>query len=246
MKIIESIILGIVQGLTEFLPVSSSGHLVLVKEIFGVVTQGLLFETFLHAGTLLAILVYFWKDILKISKKTMTFIIIGTIPAGIVGYFFSSQIEVLFSSVKLVGVSLIITGMLNLFVDKAKIRKGDANLNNKKSFVVGMAQAFAIIPGISRSGSTIFAGSVCGIGKKEIAKFSFLLSVPAVLGANALEIINYSDSLKINLFNYTLGFLFAFVSGLFAIKLVFKFLEKRKFKYFAYYCFLMGLFVLLN
>jgi len=245
MNIFESIILGTVQGFTEFLPVSSSGHLVLVKQIFGVVTKGLLFETFLHAGTLLAILVYFWRDILKISKKTMILIIIGTLPAGVVGYFFSSQIEVLFSSVKLVGISLIITGILNMFVDKAKVKKGDINLNSKKSFVVGLAQAFAIIPGISRSGSTIFAGSMLGVGKKEIAKFSFLLSVPAVLGANALEIVNYSDSLRVDFVEYFFGFLFAFFSGLFAIRLVFKFLEEGKFKYFSYYCLLVGLFALL-
>jgi len=243
MNIFESIILGIVQGLTEFLPVSSSGHLVLVKEILGVVTPGLLFEVVLHAGTLLAILVYFFKEICKLDKKTVSYILIGTVPAGFVGYLFSSQIENLFSSVKLVGISLIITGLINLFVDR--INKKKTNLTGKKSFVVGMAQAFAIIPGISRSGSTIFAGSMLGVERKEIAKFSFLLSVPAVLGANLLEIFQFSESLKIDLFSYTTGFLFSFISGFFAIRLVFKLLEEKKFKYFAYYCFFVGMVAIL-
>ena len=243
MKIFESVILGIVQGLTEFLPVSSSGHLVLVKEFLGVITPGLVFEVFLHAGTLLAILVYFWKDILSIKRKTIFLIAIGTLPAGVVGYLFSSQIETLFSSVKIVGVALIVTGILNIFVDK--VGKTKKSLDVNKSFAIGLAQAFAIIPGISRSGSTIFAGSVLGIEKREIAKFSFLLSVPAVFGANVLEIVNYSQSFSMDFSKYAIGFVFAFVSGLLAIKLVFKFLEEGKFKYFSYYCFIVGLITLI-
>jgi len=242
MNTFQASFLGLVQGLTEFLPISSSGHLVLVKQLLNISTPGVLFEVVLHAGTLLAIVVYFWKEIITIKRKTVYLIAFGTIPAVVIGYVFSSQIEMIFESVKLVGIALIITGLVNLFVDRLSSKK--KNVNYKESFVVGLAQAIAIIPGISRSGSTIFAGSVLGVNKKKIAQFSFLLSVPAVLGANVLEMMNYSDSFKLDIAPYVIGFVLAFISGFLAIKMVFRFLEKGRFKVFAYYCFIVGLLAL--
>lgn len=239
MDLIKSALFGIIQGLTEFLPVSSSGHLVLAKKILNLETPGVLFESILHAGTLLAIFFYFLKDILKIKRKTIYLILTGTIPAAFVGYVFSSQIEKIFNSTFLVGVALLLTGVLNFLVDKITAQKN--NINYKKSFIIGIFQAIAIIPGVSRSGSTIFAGTKLGISKKDAAKFSFLLSVPAVLGANILEISNYANNNLVNKWQYLTGFIFAFVSGLLAIKLVFRFLEKGRFKYFGFYCFLIGI-----
>lgn len=243
MDLIKPSIFGIVQGLTEFLPVSSSGHLVLFKKILKLQTPGILFESVLHAGTLLAIVVYFFKDIINIKAKTIYLILIGTIPAAVVGYLFSSQIESIFNSTLLVGAALIITGVLNLLVDKTPSQKNKVNL--KESFIIGISQAIAIIPGISRSGSTIFTGTKLSINKKNAARFSFLLSIPAVLGANIIEILNHANNNSVDKGQYLIGFIFAFFSGIFAIKLVFKFLEKGRFKYFGYYCFLIGVLCLI-
>lgn len=240
----SSLFLGIIQGLTEFLPVSSSGHLVILQSIIPSFSQpGVLFDVILHAGTLLAVLVYFVKDILAMKLKYLVLIIIGTIPAALFGYFFQDFLESLFSSVKVVGVALIATSIMNFYTDKIKGVKEKISLYD--AFTIGTAQALAIIPGISRSGSTIFAGSTLGIKKTQAAKFSFLLSVPAVFGANLLQFAEYgrSEVLKIDL--YFFGFLGAFVAGLVAINLVFKLLKRGNFKIFAYYCLILGVVALL-
>lgn len=240
MDVITASILGIVQGLTEFLPVSSSGHLVLGGHLLTNYRQpGVFFEALLHAGTLLAILFYFKKDIIKLDRKYIFFLIVGSIPAAVFGYLFNPFFERLFENPRLVGFALLLTGVFNLMTDK-KVKKED-KLNLKKSTIVGFFQALAIIPGISRSGSTIFAGTRAGMKKQEAAKFSFLLSVPAVVGANILQFAKYGGSLKGNLLSYLAGFVFSFIAGFFAIKVVLKSLRERKFKYFAYYCFLVGI-----
>lgn len=241
MDYLSSILLGIVQGFTEFLPVSSSGHLVLVKSFLPFLTfPGVILETVLHMGTLFAILYFFRKEILSIKLNFLKIIIIGTIPAGIVGVLFSNSIELLFNSTRLVGYALLLTGLFNLLVDKIKTSKDEISV--KDSLVIGVAQAFAIIPGISRSGSTIFWGVMKGIDRKKAASYSFLLSVPAVFGANILEFLKFRGSLGgLDFPALSLGFVAAFVSGVFAIKIVISWLEEGKFKYFAYYCFLIGL-----
>lgn len=244
MNLFTSAVLGVLQGLTEFLPVSSSGHLVLVQSLIpNFSQQGVLYDVFLHLGTLLAVLIFFRKLIFKMTLKYLLFLLLATIPAALVGYFLRSPLETLFTNVKLVGLALMITGVLNLLTDEIKIQT--QKLSFKNAFITGIFQAIAIIPGISRSGSTIFAATAQGIKREKAAEFSFLLSVPAVIGANILEATRYNIFSINNLPLYLIGFVFAFFSGILAIYLVFKFLNTRRFKIFAFYCFVLGAIVLL-
>lgn len=240
MNNLTALLLGFVQGLTEFLPVSSSGHLVIIQSIIpGFSQPGVLFDTLLHFGTLFAVIIYFRKKLLSyINIKFITLLVVGSIPAVLVGFLFKDQIDVLFGSVKVVGYSLLVTGVFNLLTDKFKT-KGDS-ITNRNALVTGLAQAVAIIPGISRSGSTIFALVAQGINKKRAAEFSFLLSIPAILGANILEIYKNGFLGIGNLLSYTLGFISSFVFGLLSIIFIFKIISKGKFEYFAYYCFFLG------
>ncbi len=239
MSYISSILLGILQGLTEFFPVSSSGHLVIAQSLIpGFNQPGVLFDVVLHAGTLLAIVVRFRRTILAITKNYLLLILIGTIPAVIVGLFFQSAIEKFFDSIYLVGVALLITGLMNLLTNKTQSIKGKFNKVN--AFRVGLAQALAIIPGISRSGSTIFAGTRLGLEKKKAAEFSFLLSIPAVLGANVLQFITHAQGSDQNVIFYLAGFLAAFLSGCLAINIVLRVLLSKKFIYFGIYCLSLG------
>jgi len=242
-NLISSIFLGILQGLTEFLPVSSSGHLVIVQNLIPGFTQdGVLFDVFLHAGTVLAVLYYFRKTLLKLTPKYLFLLLIGTIPAGLVGVFLGSSIENLFNGVYIVGFALLFTAVLNFLTDRAKT--GSKEISIKKTILIGMAQALAIIPGISRSGSTIFAGTSLGIKRKEAAQFSFLLSVPAIVGANAIQFLKYGSEVTGNILFYSVGFIAAFISGVIAINFVLKFLLAGRFKLFAYYCVVLGVLVL--
>jgi undecaprenyl-diphosphatase len=242
-NLIYSIFLGILQGFTEFLPISSSGHLVIAQNLIpGFTQEGILFDVILHAGTVLAVLYYFRKILLKLESKYLLLLLAGTIPAGLIGVLFSSSIEKLFNGVSLVGFALLFTGILNFFTDKTKGRSKEISM--KKSVLIGMAQAMAIIPGISRSGSTIFVGTSLGIKKKEAAQFSFLLSVPAIVGANAVQFLKYGFGGTENIIFYIVGFIAAFISGVVAIKFVLKFLLGGKFKLFAYYCIALGILVL--
>ena len=245
MNSLHALILGILQGLTEFLPVSSSGHLVIFQSTIPNFSQpGIFFDVFVHLGTLLAVFIFFWKKIVKIQKEYLLHIAVASLPAVIVGLLFSRQIESLFLNVKIVGVALIITGVLNFFTDKIQIKK-ENTIGLSNAFVIGLFQAFAIIPGISRSGSTIFAGVWRKIDKAKAAQFSFLLSLPAVFGASLLETIKYYDAFTFNYSFYLIGFVSALFSGYFALSMVFKIIKKGKFEYFAYYCFIVGLTTLL-
>jgi undecaprenyl-diphosphatase len=239
------ILLGVVQGLAEFLPISSSGHLVILQSLLpGFKQPGILFDVILHFGTLLAVLLYFRKKLLSyLNIKYLLLLVIGTLPAVVVGLLFKDQVEMLFKSVKLVGGALLVTGVFNLMTDRFKISKDQ--LSNGNALVVGLMQAFAIIPGVSRSGSTIFASSWQGVNKKVGAEFSFLLSIPAVLGANILEIMSNGSAFEGSLTLYLAGFITALISGYLAINLVFKIISLKKFEYFAYYCFLLGIVTIL-
>ncbi|MBU0998385.1 undecaprenyl-diphosphate phosphatase [Patescibacteria group bacterium] len=243
MDYIWSLVLGVLQGFTEFLPISSSGHLVLVQSLIPSFRQpGVLFDVCLHFGTLFAVLFFFRKKLFKLSFKYILYIVVATIPAVIVGYILKDSISSLFSSVGIVGVALVITGLLNFLTSKQK--EEEKSLDYKKSLFIGLMQAFAIVPGISRSGSTIFAGTKSGLSSKDAAEFSFLMSVPAIIGANILEVYsNWGES--INYITYFIGFLAAFISGVLAIKIVLKFLEDKKFKVFAFYCLVLGIITLL-
>lgn len=244
MNLFFAIFLGIIQGLTEFLPVSSSGHLVLFQKLIpGFSQPGILFDVILHFGTLAAVLYFFRKVIVSLSQKYIIFLIVGTIPAVVAGLIFREQFELMFLQANYLGLEFIITGIINIIVDYPQKKKSELKMNN--SFWVGVAQAIAIIPGISRSGATIFAAVRQGIDRKKAAEFSFILSVPAILGANILELKSHGFESVGNLLPiYFIGFLAAFITGFLSIGIVIKLLERSKFKYFGYYCLVLGLLVI--
>jgi undecaprenyl-diphosphatase len=241
MNILTSLLLGIVQGLTEFLPISSSGHLVIVQQSLDSFHQpGILFDVVLHAGTLLAVVVFYWTVLLKMSREYITALLIASIPVFLVGLAINSRVEMMFNSVRLVGFALMVTGIINYLTDKRGFTFSAKPYKWYLAIVIGLAQTLAIIPGISRSGSTIFAGSKMGLSKEKAAEFSFLLSIPAILGANIFEILKLNTYDDIGFINYFVGFFTAFVFGYLSIKLVLKALSRSQFIYFAIYCLVLG------
>ncbi|WP_034041913.1 undecaprenyl-diphosphate phosphatase [Wocania ichthyoenteri] len=255
MNIIDSIILGIIQGLTEFLPVSSSGHLELGKAILGddsVPEESLLFTVVLHFATALSTMVVFRKDILDILKGILKFkwdedlqfvskIAISMIPAAIIGYSYESQFAELFgSNIKLVGFMLIITALLLYLADKAKDTNKKVTFQN--AFIIGVAQAIAMLPGISRSGATISTSVLLGNDKTKAARFSFLMVVPLIFGKIAKDVFSGDISMEShNITSLTVGFLAAFVAGLFACTWMIALVKKSKLTYFAIYCAIVGI-----
>ena len=255
MEIIKSFILGIVQGLTEFLPVSSSGHIEIFKEILNFsydLENGLFFTLILHLATAMSTLIYFWVDVKKIIyslfklKKDENFnfslmIIISMIPAGLVGFFFENKINQLFNgNLLLVGSMLIITSILLFVSDKINNLKKELTVMN--AFVIGIAQALAILPGISRSGSTIATSLFLGINRDLAAKFSFLMVIPIIVGSS-LKMIIYDNLVfeEVIVINYIVGFLSALISGYYACKWMILLVRKSKLFYFSIYCLIVGL-----
>lgn len=255
MDIIDSIILGIIQGLTEFLPVSSSGHLEIGKAILGdnsVPEESLLFTVVLHFATALSTMVVFRKDILHLIKGALKFkwnddlqfiskIAVSMIPAVIVGLFFEEQLEALFgSNILLVGCMLIVTAVLLFLADKAK--DTDKKVSFKNAFVIGISQAIAMLPGISRSGATISTSVLLGNDKTKAARFSFLMVVPLIFGKIAKDVL--SGDLTYDSGNFTslsIGFVAAFIAGLFACTWMISLVKKSKLSYFAIYCTIVGI-----
>ncbi|PKG50111.1 undecaprenyl-diphosphate phosphatase [Olleya sp. 1-3] len=254
MDILDSIILGIIQGLTEFLPVSSSGHLEIGKAILGdtsIPEESLLFTVILHFATALSTIVIFRKDILEIIKgflsfkwnddtKFVTKIVISMIPAALVGLFFEEQLEQLFGgNILLVGCMLIVTAVLLFFADKAK--NTNKNVSFKNAFIIGVSQAIAMLPGISRSGATISTSVLLGNDKTKAARFSFLMVVPLIFGKIAKDILggdlNFENQ---NITALSAGFIAAFVAGLFACTWMISLVKKSKLSYFAVYCAIVG------
>ncbi len=252
MSFIEAIILGIVQGFTEFLPISSSGHLVLGQHFLGINIPGNVFEIVVHVGTLFSILVVFWKDLFQIlislkEKKTQIFIltiILGTIPAVLVGFFLKDHIEKAFDSIQVVSTALLFTGILLISTKWTTVRKDKISVLH--GVWIGVAQAFAIIPGISRSGSTIGMGLILGLNPKQTAKFSFILAIPALIGSGLLTVLDTVQSSE-SLLPYsviTAGFISSFLMGWISLKWLIHLLQKGKFYWFGVYCFLIGLIAL--
>lgn len=255
MDIIDAIILGIIQGLTEFLPVSSSGHLELGKAILGDSTlpeESLLFTVVLHFATALSTIVVFRKDIFDILKGLFLFkwndemqfsvkIIISMIPAVIIGLFFEEQLESLFGgNILLVGMMLIITALLLWLADKAKDTQKPVSYSN--AFTIGIAQAIAMLPGISRSGATISTSVLLGNDKSRAARFSFLMVVPLIFGKIAKDLL--SGEITTESGNFTalsIGFVAAFISGLIACTWMIKLVKKSKLSWFAIYCLIVGI-----
>ena len=248
----NAIFLGIVQGLTEWLPISSSGHLVIVQQTLNL-NVPLLFDVMLHFGTLLAVFVVFWKDIFKIFKslfsldfksengKIVKFIIIGTIPVALLGFFLHDIFESFFSNLFSVGIALIITGIILLLTKKCRGRK---KLNSSDSLLIGIAQAIALMPGISRSGITISTGLLRGIDKEKIYRFSFLLSIPAIIGANLLELSKQVIT-EIEKIPYIIGTIIAAIMGYLSLRFLFRILKGGKFYYFSFYCLILGILILI-
>ncbi|WP_397364454.1 undecaprenyl-diphosphate phosphatase [Olleya sp. R77988] len=262
MDILDSIILGIVQGLTEFLPVSSSGHLELGKAILGdnsIPKESMLFTVVLHFATALSTIVIFRKDILEIIKGFLTFkwnddtkfvtkIVLSMVPAALVGLYFEEELEQLFGgSILLVGCMLIVTAILLYFADKAK--STGKNVTFKDAFIIGVSQAIAILPGISRSGATISTSVLLGNDKTKAARFSFLMVVPLIFGKIAKDILDIigkdqieKDALfeSLNITALSAGFIAAFIAGLFACTWMISLVKKSKLSYFAIYCAIVG------
>lgn len=254
MSVFEAFILGIIQGLTEFLPVSSSGHLELAKALFGseaLPKESLLITVVLHFATALSTLVLFRKDILSIVKKTLSgepeariftlSIILSMIPAAFIGFFFEEVIDSLFSgNLLLVGSMLLLTALLLVIADRSSATKKQLNL--KSAFIIGISQAIAILPGISRSGATISTSVLLGLDKTEAARFSFLMVVPLIFGKIAKDLLS-GDLFETQtpLFTLLIGFIAAFLSGILACKWMIALVRKSKLTYFALYCALAGI-----
>ena len=254
MDFVDAIILGIIQGLTEFLPVSSSGHLEIAKAILGddsLPKDSLLFTVILHFATALSTIVVFRKDIGEILKGLFQFkwnkelqfslkIILSMIPATFIGLFFEEELEQLFGgNVLFVGAMLIVTAVLLLLADLSKRTLKNVSFSN--ALVIGIAQAIAMLPGISRSGATISTSVMLGNDKSKAARFSFLMVVPLILGKVAKDILGGEISVESsNFMPLSIGFLAAFFSGLFACQLMIKLVKKSKLKYFSIYCAVVG------
>lgn len=258
MSFIEALILGIIQGLTEFLPVSSSGHIELGKAILNVKPKDpLLFSIVVHGATALSTVVVFWKVIWELLKDIFKFewnesmqyvakIALSMIPVGIVGVFFEDQIEALFEGqILLVGIMLWVTGLLLFLTTRAKEQTGDVSF--PKSIIIGLAQAIAILPGISRSGATIGTALLLGVDRSAAARFSFLMVLPPILGATLLKVKKYLDASAevaatsdISTMTLVVGFMAAFITGLAACTWMINIVRKGKLIYFAIYCAIVG------
>ncbi len=282
MSILESILLGIVQGVTEFLPVSSSGHLAILQNIFHVETNGsMLFDIMLHLGTLAAVFIVYHKDIwnmikefflmvgdmfsnlytlilnkihktsLKYKKiiansyrKFVVLILVSTVPTGVIGVLGKDVVEGASNTLLIPGICLLITGVLLLMAElKKEGNKTPKTVSYRDGLVIGTAQGLATLPGLSRSGTTIAACLFCGLDRKFAVKYSFILSIPAILGAAVLEVKDVIaepiETAQIGV--YAVGMVFAGVVGYICIKTMLVIVRRKKFKYFAYYCFIVGI-----
>ncbi len=266
LDVVSAIILGAVQGLSEFLPISSSGHLAIVPHLLGVQT-GLAFDTVLHIGTLVAIFIFFWHDIINIIKgfilslldlteswtlfvneirakpykRLPWLLIIATIPVAILGVLLEDPIDEIFRGTIYVGIFLIITGFILYFSERGP--SGDVtskDMTFRQTILVGIAQGLALFPGISRSGSTIAAGLFVGLNREYAARFSFLLSIPAVIGAGVLEAGDIT-TIDISTSVMLAGLISSIVFGYFAIRLLIKIIEDWSLNIFAYYCWIVGI-----
>lgn len=255
MTIIQAIVLGIIQGITEFLPISSSGHLVLLQKFWDIKENILTFDIALHFATLLVIIVVMRKNILELLRKpickTTGLLLIATIPVGLIGFLFNDFIEDLFKTGNFLGYAFIFTGIIIYLSEKIKRKeKIIKEMNIFDSIIIGIAQALAVIPGVSRSGMTISAGLFRGIKKEQAIQFSFLLTIPAILGASLKDIIDITvkSSIEVSL-DFTLilfGMFAAFISGYFAIKFMLGFFTRVKLKGFSYYLITLGMIVLID
>ncbi|MFT5697615.1 MAG: undecaprenyl-diphosphatase [Desulforhopalus sp.] len=254
LELLKAMILGIVQGLTEFLPVSSSGHLVIGSELLNFQEQGVVFDVCLHLGTLVSVIVVFRTEILAMIKAPFQYfsgnsdkevrrfffwdiyVILATLPAVFVGLFFKSYVDAFFGSTLIAYYMLIVTGSIMVLAQYVPER--DQAMNWWRSILVGCAQALAIMPGLSRSGSTIFVGMLLGVPRETIARFSFIMSIPAIVGAAVLQMGDLfhnppSSDMALSL---VVGTVMSACAGYFAIKLLLDIIRKNRLQLFGYYC----------
>ncbi len=259
MSIVQAIILGIVQGATEFIPVSSSGHLVLVPWLLGWQPAGLAFTVVVHVGTAIGVLLFFWREWLAMLKgifvwlrkrevnadlKLLGLLILGTLPAALIGVFFQSFVENLFNDPILVAVMLITTGAILVAGERlGKPERPMGALTWVDGLLIGLAQMIAIVPGISRSGSTITAGLLRKVQRDDAARFSFLLSTPIIIGSGAIEVLDLAKAglgaAQVEVL--VLGFLAAFITAFFVIRWLLTYLRSHSTNIFAAYCAVAGL-----
>ncbi len=255
MTTLQAIILGLVQGLTEFLPVSSSGHLMLASEILNTdlsAADDLTFSLTLHAATVLSTIVVLWREVWRIVKGAFTFsgkindeqayvlkIVISMIPVGIVGFCFKDYLEVAFSSVLVVGIMLLVTAILLTFAYRAKPRQ-KSEISYRDAFIIGLSQACATMPGLSRSGTTIATGLLLGNKKESVAQFSFLMVLPPILGNALLDVLKGEFGGGVEVLPLVAGFLTAFITGCLACKFMIEIVKRGKLIWFALYCALAG------
>ena len=269
MTYLQAIILGLVQGLAEFLPISSSGHLAILENFFGIKENMLFFAVMLHFGTLLAVFAAFWKDIWELLKELVltikdligrkglrlderpvrklgVMIIVACIPTAVMGFAFGDVFEGLYSKPIAIAIMFVITGILLILAETyGGGNRTIENLNYRNSLFIGLVQGIAIIPGISRSGSTLFSSLLCKLDRDFAVKFVFLISIPTILGSVILEL---PDGIKEGVSGsdwgpVIVGVIVSFISGLFAVKVMLKVVKNRKLKYFSYYLFVLAVIV---
>lgn len=253
MNNIQAIILGFIQGLTEFLPISSSGHLVLFQKIFGINEPTLIFDTMVHVGTLLAVVTVFWKDILALLKRPfqkLTWLLVaGTIPTGVIGIVFKDYFEAMFKSGSTLGFEFLITGFVILFAER--LNNGRKNIKETSyldAAFIGVMQGAAIMPAVSRSGLTISGALMRDLDREFAAKFSFLLSIPAILGAALLQAKDILETQASGILTAPIiaGTVAAALAGYLSVRFMVILIKKGSMKYFSYYVFALGTLIILD
>lgn len=256
MELWQAALLGVVQGLTEFLPISSSGHLVLGQRLLGLTEPELMFDIAVHVGTLVAVVGVFWRDLWSIlrglfvygdepgaqGRRLLWLVILGSIPTAVIGFAFKDTFESMFSSLLTVGLALLLTGWLLLAT--ALVRRPGlplAKMGAGRALLIGLAQGLAITPGISRSGSTISVALLLGVNRQVAAHYSFVMSIPAILGALVLQVHDLGAPGAAQVAPMIMGFIAAAISGYWALRTLLKIVQAGAFHWFAPYCFAVGL-----
>jgi undecaprenyl-diphosphatase len=249
---LQAAILGLVQGLGEFLPISSSAHLVLIPWLFKWNDPGLTFDIALHIGTLIAVAIYFWKDWLRLITKGLTdvrsregqlfwYIVAATIPGALVGFLLEKKAETIFREPVLIATMLILLGIVLYWADRKSVKNIEMNsITFKISLLIGLSQAFAIIPGVSRSGITMTMGLFMGLTREGAARFSFLLAAPIIFGAALVKVPFLISNPSVININFIIGILVSFIVGILSIGFLLRYIQTRNFLPFAWYRFIMG------
>lgn len=264
LEIVKYIFLGLIQGITEPIPVSSSGHLVLAQHFLGIETKKLTFELLVNAGSLIAVLIIYWNDIVRLTKNGLSYVmtrnekaktdfrfivylIIATIPAGVIGVLFNDVISESLKGVRITAITLLITGIALFLIRNLRGRKQDGDLSVKDAVIVGLAQTIALVPGISRSGATIVAAMGIGMKPATALRFSFLMYIPVSVGGTLLSITDIANDpdLTTLFLPYLSAFIVSIIASYFALRWFMNIMEKGNLIYFSIYCFIVGTLVLI-